>query len=318
MITNHHEQHFGLPPFDFPRHGAEIPAELPDPASVAWRIVVDSYDSEESWPEAFARFRGAVDIGRVRALVVGSWSDPYENGPQDVIETLCSVREEMPELRSLFLGDISSEECEISWIIQGSVAPLLEAFPQLTEFIVRGGTSLDFAPVRHESLRKLVIESGGLPREVVRGVAESDFPALECLDLWLGTAEYGGDAELSHLAPILAGTRLPALWALSLRNSQIQDEIAAATAMAPVVARLKVLDMSMGTLGNEGAAALLSGQPLTHLKVLDLNHNYLSEEMRDRLRKALEPAGVELDLDGDDVEEDDEDDEVWRYVAVSE
>ncbi|GAA4600549.1 hypothetical protein GCM10023195_00170 [Actinoallomurus liliacearum] len=38
-------------------------------------------------------------------------------------------------------------------------------------------------------------------------------------------------------------------------------------ASAPVVARLEVLDLSMGTLSDDGATALLSGQPLTHLKM---------------------------------------------------
>lgn len=76
----------------------------------------------------------------------------------------------------------------------------------------------------------------------------------------------------------------------------------------------------MGVLTDEGAAALLGGQPLTHLKRLDLHHNYLSEPMRQRLRDTLESAGVALDVDAGNAypDEDEDDGRVWRYVAVGE
>jgi hypothetical protein len=154
---------------------------------------------------------------------------------------------------------------------------------------------------------------------VLRGVAASDLPALTTLDLWLGTSEYGGDGEVADLAPILAGDRLPALRHLGLRNSEIQDDICTALAIAPVLARLHTLDLSMGVLTDRGATALLGGQPLTHLRRLDLHYNYLSAEIRDRLRETLEPAGVDLDLDSDDAEDDVEDDgSVWRFVSCGE
>lgn len=124
---------------------------------------------------------------------------------------------------------------------------------------------------------------------------------------------------MADLAPILAGTRLPALKHLALRNSEMQDDICAALASAPVVARLDVLDVSMGVLTDDGATALLTGQPLTHLTTLDLHHNYLSTAIRDRLRDSLEAAGVQVDVDADDAESDEEEDgTVWRFVAVGE
>ncbi|MGW1144443.1 STM4015 family protein [Streptomyces sp. NPDC002454] len=319
MISSYQETHFGLPVFDFPRKGEDVPAVYPEAGSVTWRVAVASYDNEETWAEAFERFRAAVDLRGVVALIVGAWEEPYDTSPRSVIDALVGAGEELTELRSLFLGEMSSEECEISWITHTSVNPLLEALPRLRELTVRGASGLEFAPVRHEGLVRLRLEAGGLPREVVQGVAGSDLPSLEELDLWLGTSEYGGDGTVADVAPILSGARLPALRHLALRNSEIQDEIAAATATAPVVAQLRVLDLSMGVLTDEGAAALLSGQPLTHLATLDLHHNYLGEEMRERVRRALEPAGVTVDVDQDDAEEYDQGDgDVWRYVAVSE
>ncbi|MFG2476229.1 STM4015 family protein [Streptomyces fagopyri] len=320
-IGSHLQEFHGLPAFPFP-DAADEPlraSALPSPESVAWRVAVDSYDSQESWPDAFARFLEAVDTTRVRALVVGAWSDVYDSAPTEVIEALVAARDRLPELRAIFLADVVMEECEISWIVQGDISPVLEAFPLLQEFGVRGGNQLVFPAVRHERLRRLTVETGGMPAEAVRGVAGSDLPALLHLDLWLGTSEYGGDYEAGDLEPFFAGSRLPALKHLALRNSEIQDAICFSLASAPVVARLEALDVSMGVLTDDGATALLSGQPLTHLKSLDLHHNYLSAKVRSRLLETLEPHGVEVRADQDDAESDEEEDgTVWRFVAVGE
>ncbi len=81
-------------------------------------------------------------------------------------------------------------------------------------------------------------------------------------------------------------------------------------AAALIVARLEVLSLAMGTLGDEGAEALLSGQPLSHLKILDLRHNFVTEPLAARLRAFVGDA--ELDL-SEHKELDD-----WIYVSVAE
>lgn len=287
-IGEHLREWGGLPAHTFPDLEKDTAVweaavrGLPAAEAVAWRIGVDSYDAEESWPDAFARFLDAVEPARVRSIIVG-------------------------------------EECEISWIHQGEVTRLLDAFPDLEVLGVRGGESLEFPAIRHEHLRTLTVQAGGLPAAVVRGVAASDLPALHDLELWLGTSEYGGDADIADLAPILTGDRLPSLRRLALRNSEIQDAVCAAVAAAPVVARLSELDLSMGVLTDDGVAALLGGQPLTHLSSLDLHYNYVSTEIGARLTEALTPAGVRLNLDTDDAESDEDDDgSVWRFVSVGE
>ncbi|WP_069812194.1 STM4015 family protein [Streptomyces sp. TP-A0874] len=314
MIINAHVQElYGLPAFDFPK--ADGRGELPAADAVAWRIAVDSYDDEEEWAEAFERFLGRVDTRQVRALIVGEWTEAFENAAAEAIDAIVAAKDRLPALRSVFLGDMSAEQCEISWIVLGDVTPLLVNFPQLEEFGVRGA-NLEFPAVRHHGLRSLVVESGGMPAGAVRGIAASDLPALRRLDLWLGTSEYGGDSSVSDLEPFRAGARIPRVEHLALHNSEIQDAIAVAMAEAPVVARLKVLDLSMGVLTDEGGTALLAGQPLTHLEKLDLHHNYLSEEVRSRLVRELEPAGVEVLTDPEDAGT--EDDPSWRFVAVGE
>jgi hypothetical protein len=151
---------------------------------------------------------------------------------------------------------------------------------------------------------------------VIRAIGRSDLPNLQALELWLGTRERGGRATAADLAGILSGERLPALTRLGLMNSDIQDEVCAAVATAPVVARLSELALSMGALTDDGAEALLSGQPLTHLVELDLRHHYLTAPMVARLRAALAPVKVLL-IDTAREHHPDDGEYAW-YVAVGE
>ncbi|MER5307451.1 STM4015 family protein [Streptomyces sp. NPDC002773] len=318
MTVGHHMREFhDLPVFDFPAEDARV--ELPDAAAVAWRISSPTYcePEDEQWGPLFERFLKTVDTGRVRALVVGGWDEAYETSSAGIVAALIGANDRLTALEAVFLGDMTSEDCEISWIIQSDVTPLLAAYPALREFAVRGGMGLVFPSVRHTALETLVVESGGLGAEVVRGIAGSDLPALENLELWLGTDTYGGDSTPADLAPLLSGAAFPALRSLGLCNSVVQDEIAAAVASAPVVARIERLDLSMGVLTDEGAAALLDGRPLTHLSHLDLSHHFLSDTMRERVLAALVPHGVTVVLD-DPQEPDEYNGKVYRYVAVAE
>ncbi|MBN3931408.1 STM4015 family protein [Streptomyces verrucosisporus] len=321
-VNEHLRELYALPAHTYLPPGADGgPAgTLPAAASVAWRLFYDSYDDgfpAEDFEDVWRGFLAAVDTTAVRALIIGQWGECYDRDSAFIVELLASNADRFPALEAVFIGDLVAEEAEISWIEQADVTPVLEAYPRLREFGVRGGSGLTLRPLRHEHLRTLVFEAGGLPGSVVRAVAESDLPALSRLDLWLGVSGYGGDATVEDLAPILTGERLPALRSLGLKNSELQDEIAAAVAGAPVVARLHTLDLSMGTLTDSGAGALLSGQPLTHLARLDLAHHYLSDAVMERLREELGSAGVDVDL-SDQEKPDEYRDEVWRYVAVSE
>ncbi|WP_031088925.1 STM4015 family protein [Streptomyces sp. NRRL WC-3549] len=294
--VEHLHELLGLPAVDFrcETGGAARPAA----GEAAWRLRVDPYDDagNHTWEQEFDAFLDAVDPAGVRALIIGQWGESYEADSSFPIGLVVAAADRLTSLEAVFVGDLEMEEAEISWIEQSDVTALLAAFPGLTELGVRGGTGLAFPPVSHASLRALTIESGGLPAEVVRGVVDSELPALERLELWLGVSAYGGSTSPADLAPLLSGTRFPRLHHLGLCNSELQNEIAAAIASAPVVARLRTLDLSSGTLGDEGAAALLEGQPLTHLGALDLHHHFLTEPMERRVSDELVPHGVRVDL----------------------
>lgn len=310
-VDQHLSTFHGLPVADF---GQEQPPAGP----VAWRVGVEVYDAEEPFEQVWRRFLSTVDTESVTALVFGPWGEVYDADHADVaIGLLTGARERFPALTGIFLGDIVMEQAEISWIQQGDVTPLLRHFPNLTELGVRGGTELKLEPVRHEALRTLRIETGGLPGSVIRAVAESELPALRELALWLGVDEYGADWTVEDLQPIIDGRRFPALRHLGLQDSDEQDKVAGLVAGAGVLPQLETLDLSMGTLTDVGGEALLSGPPLTHLKSLDLSHHFLGEEMMARIRAALEPAGVRVNL-ADRQEPKVYDGTTYYYTAVAE
>jgi hypothetical protein len=319
MIVQHLSTFAGKPVADF-RHEHEgdgvadhYPAAdgatIPLAAQAAWRIGT-WFDGPE-FSDVFTKFLDEVDTAEVTHLVIGYWGADYDTGAVDPVRSLAEAAERLPALRALFLGDVILEQAEISWIEQSDITPLFGAFPGLEHLEVRGGQGLALDPVTSPVLKTLRMESGGLPAAVVRAVGASDLPALERLDLWLGVDDYGGDSTVADLEGILGGARLPSLRHLGLEDSGIQDEIAAAVAGAPIVARLETLSLAMGTLSDQGAEALLSGQPLTHLDKLDLHHHYLSQPMIERIRAALPDVLVNLE-DAQDPEKD------WRYVEVAE
>ncbi|MFD5876912.1 STM4015 family protein [Streptomyces sp. NPDC060322] len=316
----HPEVFHGLPVHTLPLPDPAGTPVRPPAASVAWRL--DS-QYELTFEETWQGFLAEVDTAQVRALLIGPWWKEEYVSFEPVVEAIVSDARRLPALRALFLADVESEECEVSWLEMCDITPVLEALPCLEELSVRGGGDpvpdeehLRLRPVRHRALRSLRFESGGLPGHVVRAVAASELPALENLEFWFGTDWYGGDATVADLAPVLSGAAFPSLRRLGLQNSEIQDEIATAVASAPVVARLDTLSLSMGTLSDTGAQALLDGQPLTHLSSLDLHHHYLSEPFVSRIRELCARADVRVDLDG--VDDLDLEDDEPRYVAVSE
>jgi hypothetical protein len=190
---------------------------------------------------------------------------------------------------------------------------LLAAFPKLQLFRVRGGTGLSFAKAKHENLRALGVETGGLSKKTIAEICQAKFPNLEYLELWLGDAGYGGDCQVSDLQPILTGKAFPKLKYLGLRNSEITDDIAGVIISSPIIKQLETLDLSLGTLSDEGGRALLKLPQNGNLKRLDLHRHFLTNPVIKELKKLPLTLNV-----ADQEKPDDWGDGERRFVAIGE
>jgi predicted DNA-binding WGR domain protein len=284
--------------------------EKPAKADVVYRFRGD-YEDNEVVPH-LEHFLATNAAPEATGLVIGAWhGDDSELSPAEVVEVLVKGKERLAKLAAIYVGDITSEENEMSWIHQCDLSPLLKAFPKLQLLRSRGGDGLELKSPQHENLRALALETGGLDVSVVRAVCMSNFPNLEYLELWLGTQEYGANHSVADLQPILSGRLFPRLKYLGLRNSEHADELAAVVVNSPLIQRIETLDLSLGVLTDEAAKALLKLPPSPTLKKLNLHYNYFSADMVRQL-KAL-PLTVDASKPSN-MEEEDE----WRFVAVGE
>jgi hypothetical protein len=310
MISEHATEWLGYPVKPFDSDAAE--KGVADYAKTIYRLTLD-WDSEADFPTLFSRFLANPASAQTPAIIIGQFhGDDPSQGSEEVVQLLVSARTKLVNLRGIFIGDMLSEENEISWIVQTDVSPLLLAYPNLEHLRLRGTSELSLGGrLLHAKLKSLVIETGGLPPRLMREVLESQLPALEFLELWLGTTSYGGDVTVADLQELLSGNLFPALKHVGLRDSEIVDEIAGTLSSSPVLSRLDSLDLSLGTLSDKGGRALLNNPALKRLKRLDLHRHFLSEGMMKALKSTF--PGVNLDDPQDsDTSEDD------RYVAVSE
>lgn len=309
MIYDHLKEWNGTPIKNY-KLGMET-----DPSTI-YRICFD-WEVEEDPEELLKEYLASSHCEHAIGLSLGmSQEDVAEDFYADFVEPFLKEAPRFSKLKFLFAGEMAQEESELTWIGQGDVGgPILNALPGLEELRARGGEDgeIHFSSTRHICLKKLVIESGGVPKQALQGIKESIFPELEHLEIWLGSDERGGDCAIADVRSLLTDNPFPKLKYLGLRNSEIVNDIATEIADAPVLDHLEVLDLSGGTLQDKGAEALVNSEKIKGLKKLDLHHHFLSDEMMTRVRG----IGIEVDVtEQENAYEDDEDG--YYYVAVSE
>lgn len=256
---------------------------ITDTVGTAYALLRTEYDDAEDLTDKLARLLQDPQAGKLEALLFGRWLEAYENTSSQLIDALVAAKDRLTSLKAIFIGDIPYMECEISWIRQSDISPILRAYPQLEVLQVRGGDGLEFTPpVRHDNLKALIVETGGLSRTTVAQICNLNLSALEHLELWFGSEDYGGDCWVESVNPILFEQKFPNLTYLGLRNSQFSDEIAQAVVRSPLLQSISVLDLSMGTLSDAGAEILLNCAAIKELDILNLSENFLSEDMVQR------------------------------------
>ncbi len=277
---------------------------------VAYRLR-EEYEDEVSVKDRLDALLECDGVDKLTTLIIGAWSGACEgDSSEGLVADLVAAAPKLPALQALFIGEMTYEECEISWIKQSDVSPILSAYPKLQTLRIRGGEGLHFSRVQNSSLRELAIETGGLERSVLREIFLCDFPNLEHLELMLGDGGYGFDGSPEDLQPVLSGRLYPKLQFLGLMNSEIVNDIAPVVVNSPIVERIKILDLSGGNLEDTGIASLQALADYKNLKRLNISHHYCSEAAVSQLKAALA-----CEVDASDAK--DADDE-WRPILHAE
>ncbi len=262
----------------------------------------------DDWPdEVLARLLGAPAARFLRRLTLGLLDEEGVLGA-DLFPLLerCGP---LGALRELVVGDfVRGDEMELSWTTLNRPPPYL-ALPSLERLELQAG-ELELGEIVLPSLRSFEVRTGGLTSANLAAIVGARWPRLRRLCVWFGDPGYGAEGGVEDLGPLLAGEGLPELGELGLCNAIFADELCGALPDAPVLARLRVLDLSRGALTDAGARALAQQKDrLAHLERLDVADCCLS------------PAGVAL-LESLPcpvvIGEQREGDEDARYVAVGE
>lgn len=200
------------------------------------------------------------------------------------LDAFIEAKENFSNLKALFWGDPQDHPYKKTsrHELTRNMSLILENYPNLEVFHIRGRaggdpywrSKLSFTSMQHDYLKTLVIETRYLPESTTEQITKLELPNLEYLELWFGNGEF--DAE--NLIPKIA-EKFPKLKYLGIRSYEYTDYIALvlATVDSPLIERLKILDLSMGTMTNEGIEYLLNCPDINQIHTLDVSMNYISD-----------------------------------------
>ena len=241
------------------------------------------------------------ELKELKEIIIGCWGESYENSVQTILDELVANKEKVLHIESLYVGDMTYEECEVSWIEQGDYSKLIAALPNLKNLTIKGSNELSLKNLNHENLESLEIICGGLPKEVIQEIAISILPKIKKLNLYLGIDDYGFNGDIEDIKKLLENPYFKNLKYLGLGNSEIQDEIVEVTLNSNIISNLEVLDFSNGTLSNKGAEIIINNiDKLKGLKLLNLSYNFISDEIMEKLKKIPIEINVDEQMENDD------------------
>lgn len=264
--------------------------------SKKYRYDYDDYEDGEKDANTLAKeILEDPKLESLEEIIVGCWGESYGNGVQPIIDIFTDNKDKFSYLKSLFIGDMDYEECEVSWIEQGDYSRLWAALPNLSKLTIKGANNMILGNISHANLKSLEIICGGLPKNVIGELAKAELPSLESLNIYLGVESYGFDGGIEDVEKLLRHvSSFKNLKHLGLGNSELQDEITELVMKSEIVTRLERLELSNGTLSDRGAKHILDHkEKLVNLKELDLHYHFLS----DKMMKMVKSIGIPVNLD---------------------
>lgn len=246
-------------------------------------------------------------------LIIGDWG-AWEGSCQPIIDGIVERADTFAHIEKLFIGDMDYEECEVSWINQGNYSSLWAALPGLRELTIKGSQDLELGEISHENLEALTIICGGLGSDVIASIQKAKLPSLKKLLLYIGVDNYGFDGDADTIKDLLEGADFPSLTYLGIVDSEIQDELTEVVLASKYMGQISTLDLSMGTLTDEGGALLLEKLPAyPNVKTLDVHYHYLTDEMMEKLENL--PIAVDV---SEQNEAEEYHGEIWMNAMLTE
>lgn len=242
-----------------------------------------SWDDEKNAQTMLEEILTSKRLPYVEELVIGYWGEPYDNSAQIIVDGIVEHKEQFQHIKSLFIGDMEMEECEVSWIEQADYSKIWEVLPNLEKLTIKGSSGLSLGIIEHNNLKELEIICGGLPKSVIHSIANAILPELTSLNLYMGSREYGFDGDIEDIKVLLEHP-FPKLTKLGLVDSEIQDEITAEVVKSAYMNQISELELSMGTLSDKSGRLLLEEVPKhSNITFLDLEYHYMSAKMMIKL-----------------------------------
>lgn len=275
----------------------------------------EDYDSGKKGPgTVVADLLKNPAFPQAESIEIGSWGSPWEEGCQALLDAIAANAGEFSHVRKLAIGIMDYEDCEMSWIIQGDYSKLWSALPNLKSLTIQGSVELSLGNIHHKGLEELTIICGGLPASQIHQITKAKLPSLKKLVLYLGVEQYGFDGAIQDIQTLLSESDFPSLEYLGIVNSNIQNKVAGAVLESKYMNQIHTLDLSCGSLTDEGGALLLEKLPsFPQIATLDLHFHYLSDAMM----KQLERLPLSVDVSDQQKSEKWEDEE-WYDPMITE
>ncbi len=278
----------------------------------------EHWDSVEGPLEQRLRELLVTPIGRfVDELRFGLSGFAEQNDWRPAVQT--AIEMIGPRLRELRFDAWEHSDSEISWVPFGDLGFAWPQLPALELLHVKSGRGGTLGRLELPRLRTLIRESGGLAETeivaVLDAIREGRLPALEHLELWFGSPNYGAQGTLPMIRPILDGVALDRLGHLGIVNCSFVSDVVDALARSRLLPQLYSLDLSRGTLAERGTDFLVGhARAFRHLASIDLSNNLLVASEVAEIRAVLDNVIIGKQRERDDTDEEDE----LRYVAVGE
>lgn len=261
-----------------------------DPVSKAYIIELETSNRKDKWRleelEALLNHSHAKEIeALICRLGYDYWNE--ENYFGVGLEALCDASTNLPNFKALYIGDCEQHEYRKSKLHVFDIRPILEAFPKLQVLQVRGRFdefTLECHNLQHDHLKTLIIETADLNNQNLAQICNLQLPTLEYFELWLGRQLYD-TTSFDSLTPVLSAQSFPNLSYLGLRSCEFTDLLAETITQSSIIKQLTVLNLSMGSLTDDGAKILLNCPEINQLHTLDVSMNQLSGAMIQKLHE---------------------------------